>query len=59
MSAIQHKRFKSDGIHANALRLSKAFTTTPELRPNLQRNYDLREAAHKSNDGKLVEAMAV
>jgi addiction module HigA family antidote len=42
-----------------ALRLSKAFTTTPELWPNLQRNYDLREAAHKSNDGKLVEAMAV
>jgi plasmid maintenance system antidote protein VapI len=36
-----------------------AFSTTPELRLNLRRNYDLREAAHKSNDGKLVEAMAV
>jgi antitoxin HigA-1 len=42
-----------------ALRLSKAFITTPELWPNLRRNYDLWEAAHKSNDGKLVEAMAV
>lgn len=59
MSAIQHNRFNIDGIHANALRLSKAFNTTPELCLNLQRNYNLREAAHKSNDGKLVEAVAV
>jgi antitoxin HigA-1 len=42
-----------------ALRLSKAFNTTPELWLNLQRNYDLWEAAHKSNDWKLVEAIAV
>ena len=42
-----------------ALRLSKAFNTTPELWLNLQRNYDLWEASHKSNDWKLVEAVAV
>jgi addiction module HigA family antidote len=42
-----------------ALRLSKAFNTTPELWLNLQLNYDLWEAAHKSNDWKLVEAIAV
>ena len=42
-----------------ALRLSKAFNTTPELWLNLQRNYDLWEAAHKSSDWKLVEAIAV
>jgi addiction module HigA family antidote len=42
-----------------ALRLSKAFNTTPELWLNLQRNYDLWKAAHKSDDWKLVEAIAV
>jgi len=42
-----------------ALRLSKAFKTTPELWLNLQRNYDLWKVAHKSNDWKLVEAIAV
>jgi len=42
-----------------ALRLSKAFNTTPELWLNLQRNYDLWKAAHKSSDWKLVEAIAV
>ncbi len=42
-----------------ALRLSKAFDTTPELWLNLQRNYDLWEAANKSNDWKLIEAIAV
>jgi len=42
-----------------ALRLSKAFETTPELWLNLQRSYDLWEASHKSNDWKLVEAIAV
>ena len=42
-----------------SLRLSKAFKTTPELWLNLQRNYDLWEAARKSNDWKLVEAIAV
>lgn len=42
-----------------ALRLSQAFKTTPELWLNLQRNYDLWEAAHKSNGWKMVEAIAV
>jgi len=42
-----------------ALRLSQAFKTTPELWLNLQRNYDLWEAARKSKDWKLVEAIAV
>ncbi|MBM4147320.1 MAG: HigA family addiction module antidote protein [Nitrospira sp.] len=42
-----------------ALRLSKAFKTTPELWLNMQRNYDLWQAAHKSDDWKLVEAVAV
>ncbi len=30
----------------------------PELWINLQRNYDLWEASHKSNDWKMVEAIA-
>jgi addiction module HigA family antidote len=41
-----------------ALRLSKAFNTTPELWLNLQRNYDLWEAVHKSDDWKMVHAIA-
>jgi len=42
-----------------ALRLSKAFKTTPELWLNMQRNYNLWQASHKSDDWKLVEAVAV
>ncbi len=42
-----------------ALRLSKAFKTTPELWLNMQRNYDLWQASHKSDDWKLVETVAV
>jgi len=42
-----------------ALRLSKAFKTTPELWLNIQRNYDLWQASHKSDDWKHVEAVAV
>jgi len=42
-----------------ALRLSKAFQTTPELWLNIQRNYDLWQASHKSDDWKQVEAVAV
>lgn len=42
-----------------ALRLSKAFMTTPELWLNMQRNYDLWQASHKSDDWKQVEAIAV
>lgn len=42
-----------------ALRLSKAFKTAPELWLNLQRNYDLWYASQKSNNWKMVEAIAV
>ncbi len=42
-----------------ALRLSKAFRTTPELWLNLQQNYDLWQASHKSVDWETVEAIAV
>ena len=42
-----------------ALRLSKAFKTTPELWLNLQQSYDLWQASHKSADWKMVEAIAV
>ena len=42
-----------------ALRLAKAFNTTPELWMNLQQNYDLWYASQKSNSWKMVEAIAV
>jgi len=42
-----------------ALRLSKAFKTTPELWLNLQQNYDLWHASQDSKDWKMVEAIAV
>jgi addiction module HigA family antidote len=42
-----------------ALRLSKAFKTTPELWLNLQRNYDLWQASHNSDDWKMIEAIAI
>jgi len=42
-----------------ALRLSKAFKTTPELWLNLQQNYDLWQASHSSDDWKTIEAMAI
>ncbi|MBI4683133.1 MAG: HigA family addiction module antidote protein [Nitrospirae bacterium] len=42
-----------------ALRLSKAFKTTPELWLNLQQNYDLWQTSHKSADWKMVKAIAV
>ena len=42
-----------------ALRLSKAFNTTPELWLNLQQNFDLWHASHKSKDWKKIEAIAV
>jgi len=37
-----------------ALRLSRAFDTTPELWLNLQRNYDLWHAAHDSSTWQAV-----
>jgi len=42
-----------------ALRLSKAFKTTPELWLNLQQNYDLWYASQKSNNWHMIEAVAV
>ena len=38
-----------------ALRLSRAFDTTPELWLNLQKNYDLWHAAHDSKAWKKVK----
>lgn len=38
-----------------ALRLSQAFTTTPDLWLNLQRNYDLWHAAQKSAEWRKIE----
>ncbi len=42
-----------------ALRLSKAFNTTPELWLTLQQNYDLWHASHETNEWKNIEAIAV
>jgi len=42
-----------------ALRLSKAFKTTPELWLNLQQNYDLWQASHTSDDWKTIEVIAI
>ena len=41
-----------------ALRLSRAFETTPELWLNLQRNYDLWYAAKDSNEWESVDPIA-
>src|SRR5438132_7132226 len=40
-----------------ALRLARAFNTTPELWLNLQRTYDLWHAAHKSDTWRKVETL--
>jgi len=40
-----------------ALRLSKAFNTSPELWLNLQNNYDLWIASNKSNKWELVKSI--
>ncbi len=42
-----------------ALRLSKAFSTTPQLWLNLQQNYDLWRVSHASQEWEMVEAIAV
>jgi addiction module HigA family antidote len=42
-----------------ALRLSKAFKTSPELWLNLQQNYDLWQASHNSDDWKMIEAITI
>ena len=56
ISAIvnEHKTVTSD----MALRLSKAFGTTPELWLNLQRNYDLWQARNKSSEWKKVKEVS-
>ena len=41
-----------------ALRLSRAFNTTPQLWLNLQQNYDLWHAIQDSNNWKRVRAVA-
>jgi len=41
-----------------ALRLSKAFKTSPELWLNMQRNYDLWHAAQNSKDWEEIEPIA-
>ena len=38
-----------------ALRLARAFNTSPELWLNLQKTYDLWQAAHKNLDWQKVE----
>ena len=40
-----------------ALRLSRAFQTTPELWLNLQRSYDLWRVAHRSQRWRQVSAI--
>ncbi len=42
-----------------ALRLSRAFNTSPELWLNLQRNYDLWHATHTRNDWKHVQPVEI
>ena len=41
-----------------ALRLSRAFDTTPDLWMNLQKNYDLWHAEHSSNSWRLVKPLS-
>ena len=40
-----------------ALRLARAFRTTPELWLNLQRTYDLWHASHDSNAWRKVQSL--
>jgi len=40
-----------------ALRLSRAFNTSPELWLNIQVSYDLWQASHKSTDWQNVKAI--
>ena len=42
-----------------ALRLSRAFETTPELWLNLQKNYDLWQAQHASNTWQTVKPVSL
>ena len=40
-----------------ALRLSRAFNTTPDLWLDLQKNYDLCQATHRSTDWQKVKTI--
>lgn len=40
-----------------ALRLSRAFKTTPDFWLNLQKNYDLWQAEHRSNEWQRVKPL--
>ena len=42
-----------------SLRLSRAFETTPDLWLNLQKNYDLWQAEHASNDWQMVKPLSL
>ena len=42
-----------------ALRLSRAFETSPDLWLNLQKNYDLWQAEHASNDWQRVKPLSL
>jgi len=41
-----------------ALRLSRAFDTTPDFWLNLQKNYDLWQAEHASNEWQRVKPLS-
>ena len=41
-----------------ALRLSRAFDTTPDFWLNLQKNYDLWQAEHSSNEWQRVKPLS-
>ena len=41
-----------------ALRLTRAFDTTPDMWMNLQKNFDLWQASHASNEWKLVNPVS-
>lgn len=41
-----------------ALRLSRAFDTTPDFWLNLQKNYDLWQAEHTSNEWQRVKPLS-
>ncbi len=41
-----------------ALRLSRAFDTTPDFWLNLQKNYDLWQAEHESNEWQRVKPLS-
>lgn len=57
LSKITNER--GDVTPEMALRLSRAFKTTPELWLNLQRNYNLWHASNDSKDWKNVRVIRI